>query len=262
MANRFVTDLAKRTRQKVTETAKRPGYLSKEEWACHREMIDRAVTAVEQYMNRPSAEGSSRLQTLFNELAGEQSEYRRVYGGSVRIIKNNDLLLVEYALGTVLADDTSAPTWAYQTARHYAERYDPSHGTGLIPPSAPLLQDIADFWMTEFGLSSEAITTPAEASKPKKVQSQARRGKPKVPFTYRQGQFLAFIHLYRKLHSQGPAELDMVKYFRVTPPAVHGMVVKLEELGLVTREPGVPRSVRVAIPELGIPALDREEPSG
>ena len=66
-------------------------------------------------------------------------------------------------------------------------------------------------------------------------------------FTPRQGQFLAFIHLYRRLHRRGPAELDMVKFFRVTPPAVHAMVVKLEELGLVTREPGVARSIRVAL---------------
>jgi Mn-dependent DtxR family transcriptional regulator len=78
-------------------------------------------------------------------------------------------------------------------------------------------------------------------------------------FTHRQGQFLAFIHLYRRLHRQGPAELDMVQYFRVTPPSAHGMVVKLEELGLVTREPGVPRSVRVAIPESEIPALEEVE---
>jgi hypothetical protein len=38
------------------------------------------------------------------------------------------------------------------------------------------------------------------------------------------------------------------------------MVVKLEELGLVTREPGVPRSVRVAIPVYRLPEL--EEVSG
>ena len=75
-------------------------------------------------------------------------------------------------------------------------------------------------------------------------------------FTHRQGQFLAFIHLYRKLHHRGPAELDMVKFFRVTPPSVHGMVVKLEQLGLITREPGVARSARVAIPEEEIPKLE------
>jgi Mn-dependent DtxR family transcriptional regulator len=75
-------------------------------------------------------------------------------------------------------------------------------------------------------------------------------------FTHRQGQFLAFIHLYRRLHKRGPAELDMVKFFRVTPPSVHGMVVKLEDLGLITREPGVPRSVQVAIPVSEIPPLE------
>ena len=75
-------------------------------------------------------------------------------------------------------------------------------------------------------------------------------------FTHRQGQFLAFIHLYRRLHRRGPAELDLVKFFGLTPPSVHGMVVKLEELGLITREPGVPRSARVAIPEEEVPELE------
>jgi Mn-dependent DtxR family transcriptional regulator len=75
-------------------------------------------------------------------------------------------------------------------------------------------------------------------------------------FTHRQGQFLAFIHLYRRLHRRGPAELDMVRFFRVTPPSVHGMLVKLEELGLITRGPGVPRSAHVAIPVAEIPPLE------
>lgn len=75
-------------------------------------------------------------------------------------------------------------------------------------------------------------------------------------FTHRQGQFLAFMHLYRLLHKQGPAELDMVKFFRVTPPSVHQMVVKLEELGLITREPGIARSARVAVPIEELPDLE------
>ena len=257
VANRFVTYLAQRTRQKVRATAKQSGYLSMDEWARHREMIERAVTALEQYLDQPSEEGRSRLRTLFHELAGEQNDYRRVYGGPARVIKNNDLLLIEYALRTVLADEASTSLWSYQTARHYAERSDASHGTGLIPASAPLVKDIADFWMREFGLSTESITAPVRARKPKEEKSPARPGNQKIQATHRQGQFLAFIHLYRKLHRQGPAELDMVQYFRVTPPSVHGMVVKLEQLGLVSREPGVPRSVRVAIPESEIPALEQ-----
>ena len=78
-------------------------------------------------------------------------------------------------------------------------------------------------------------------------------------FTHRQGQFLAFIHLYRKLHRRGPGELDMVKFFRITPPSAHGMAVKLEGLGLVIREKGVARSIRAAIPEDEIPTLEDTE---
>ena len=37
------------------------------------------------------------------------------------------------------------------------------------------------------------------------------------------------------------------------------MVVKLEELGLITREPGVARSARVAIPAEEIPELEDVE---
>ena len=78
-------------------------------------------------------------------------------------------------------------------------------------------------------------------------------------FTHRQGQFLAFIYWYEKLHRRCPAELDMAIYFGLTPPAVHSMVVKLHELGLITREPGQARTIRVAIPKEEIPVLEDVE---
>ena len=81
----------------------------------------------------------------------------------------------------------------------------------------------------------------------------------KASFTHRQGQFLAFIHLSRRMHRRGPGELDLVRFFCITPPSAHSMVVKLDELGLITREPGVARSARVAIPEEEIPALEEVE---
>jgi hypothetical protein len=34
----------------------------------------------------------------------------------------------------------------------YAERYDSHHGTGLIPASAPMMEEIADFWRDYFGI--------------------------------------------------------------------------------------------------------------
>jgi len=78
-------------------------------------------------------------------------------------------------------------------------------------------------------------------------------------YTTKQGRYLAYIHFYRKLHRQGPAESDIARDFRVSPPTVHQMIVKLEELGLITREPGVPRSVRVTLPASDIPELEDEE---
>jgi DNA-binding MarR family transcriptional regulator len=83
-----------------------------------------------------------------------------------------------------------------------------------------------------------------------------------VSFTPKQGQMLAFIYQYRKLHRQGPAETDMARYFQLTPPAAHAMVVKLEEKGLLSREPEVPRSVKVTLPEKDIPKLAYVEGPG
>jgi hypothetical protein len=44
-------------------------------------------------------------------------------------------------------------------------------------------------------------------------------------FTPKQGQYLAFIHAYTRLHRRPPAEADMQQYFRVSPPSVHQMVL-------------------------------------
>jgi DNA-binding MarR family transcriptional regulator len=56
---------------------------------------------------------------------------------------------------------------------------------------------------------------------------------------------LAFIHWYTKLHRVPPAEADLQRYFQVTPPAVHGMILTLERLGLIERTPGKARSIRL-----------------
>lgn len=75
-------------------------------------------------------------------------------------------------------------------------------------------------------------------------------------FTIKQGQYLAFIHTYMKLNRRSPAEADMQRFFRVTPPSVHRMVVELERLELIRRQPGVPRSIELLVPSDVIPALE------
>ena len=74
-------------------------------------------------------------------------------------------------------------------------------------------------------------------------------------FTEKQGQYLAFIYAYTKVHRRPPAEADMQQYFRVTPPSVHRMVVELEEGGLIRRLPGVARSIEVLLAPEHLPVL-------
>jgi hypothetical protein len=77
----------------------------------------------------------------------------------------------------------------------------------------------------------------------------------KPRFTDKQGQYLAFIHTYLLLHRRPPAEADMERYFGVTPPSVHRMVVELERRGLIRRLPRQARSIALCIPVEGIPSL-------
>lgn len=75
-------------------------------------------------------------------------------------------------------------------------------------------------------------------------------------FTAKQGQYLAFIHLYTKLHREAPAEADMQRYFEVSPPSVHQMVKTLERKGFISRVPRQARSIRVLVPPEQIPELE------
>jgi len=74
-------------------------------------------------------------------------------------------------------------------------------------------------------------------------------------FTPKQGQYLAYIHLYTRLHRRPPAEADMQEYFRVSPPSVHQMVLTLEREGFIRRQPGAPRSIELLIDPRQLPEL-------
>lgn len=78
---------------------------------------------------------------------------------------------------------------------------------------------------------------------------------PSPKFTDKQGQYLAFIYLYTKINRQPPAEADIQKYFRVTPPSVHNMIITLEKNGLIRRQPGRARTLEVLVPPAELPEL-------
>jgi hypothetical protein len=98
--------------------------------------------------------------------------------------------------------------------------------------------------VARFGL---AMTTEERAK-----ATVSRSGK---TFTPKQGQYLAYIHLYTRLHRRPPAETDMQEYFRVSPPSVHQMVLTLERRGFIRRQPRTPRSIEVLVDPEQLPEL-------
>ncbi len=78
-------------------------------------------------------------------------------------------------------------------------------------------------------------------------------------WTEKQGQYLAFIYAYTTLHGQAPAERDMERFFRTTPPSVHGMVKTLEREGFIRRQPGVARSIELLVAPAALPLFMRPE---
>jgi len=75
------------------------------------------------------------------------------------------------------------------------------------------------------------------------------------PYTDKQGQYLSYIYYYSKINGRAPAEADMERYFRVTPPSVHQMVLTLESKRLIERTPGLGRSIRLLIQREDLPDL-------
>ena len=76
------------------------------------------------------------------------------------------------------------------------------------------------------------------------------------PFTAKQGQYLAFIHNYTKIHRCPPAESDLERYFQVSPPAIHDMIKTLECNGFIERTARQARSIRLLVKPEHLPRLE------
>ena len=74
-------------------------------------------------------------------------------------------------------------------------------------------------------------------------------------FTPKQGQYLAFIYAYTRIQGRAPAEADLQRYFSVTPPSVHQMILALERQGFIRRRPRVARSIELLVPPDNLPVL-------
>jgi DNA-binding MarR family transcriptional regulator len=85
--------------------------------------------------------------------------------------------------------------------------------------------------------------------------SEPRHAAVPPSFTEKQGQYLASICADTLVLGRPPAEGNLRRYFRVTPPSVHGMVLALEQAGLIRREPGRAQSIAVLVDPSTLPQL-------
>jgi DNA-binding MarR family transcriptional regulator len=267
VAARFVTYLARITLERVQQGKGRTRQRPDAQADRGRQLMTEAVVTLERWLDSPSESLRRRLWELLGQMRQEQNEYQKIPFGAVRLVRDWDLLLIEEAVQCILRPN-EAPFWAYQIARDYAERSSSRYANGLIPESAPLVQDIADYWVGEAGIDREAGGTPVPGTKGSTrkaagaagarngVSGAEKKRRSGMAFTHRQGQFLAFIYWYTKLHRQAPSELDLRAFFGLTPPSVHSMIVKLHQLGLVSRQSGKPRSVRVTVSKEQLPELE------
>jgi hypothetical protein len=74
-------------------------------------------------------------------------------------------------------------------------------------------------------------------------------------FTAKQGQYLAFIYNYTRIHGQPSAELDLERYFKVSSASIHEMIKTLERKSLIERIPGQARSIRLCVQPEHLPRL-------
>ena len=89
-------------------------------------------------VNRAAAE------RLYDQLRDFQNEYQHQQWGSVRIVHNWDLMLVEQGLAIWLWH-TDSPAHGYKLAADYCQHYDPRYGNGLNGPSRAKIQEIVRF---------------------------------------------------------------------------------------------------------------------
>jgi hypothetical protein len=142
-ASHFVLYIAKLTIEKMEE--KEPNYLSSKRWITHKKLVEKAIQAMENYLRSKEPKENEELKKIWRGLRELQSKYENQRWGPVRILESRETLLVEKALECMITPEQSG-FWSYHVARDYTEQYDPRYGTGLLPKSAPMVEDIINFW--------------------------------------------------------------------------------------------------------------------
>lgn len=78
----------------------------------------------------------------------------------------------------------------------------------------------------------------------------------RLGYSAKQGQYLAFIHAYSRMHRRAPAEADFQVYFNASPPVVHETLKTLQRKGFISRQPREARSTKLLLKPHEIPELE------
>jgi hypothetical protein len=147
-AGNFALYLSKIIQQQALQ-ATRFESIAPEEWEIHQTLINSAIAEMESYLENPTNEGKQALWSFLRRISELQGDnFRRIHGTTIHFVKSGYLLKLEYAIRCFTNRDF--PYYAYRLAREYTELYKPESGTGLIPESAKMLLEIAEFWCQYF----------------------------------------------------------------------------------------------------------------
>ena len=143
--------------------------------------------------------------------------------------------------------------WLADDDGHLVQKERGTLDTSLLPGD----------YIVEFGLGTQTypirLVMDSEYSQAE-IEAAPPCPRPRVEpapvYTAKQGQYLAFIYYFTKIHGQSPSEAEMQRFFRVTPPTVHQMVLGLESKRLIARTAGKSRSIKLLVERAELPDLD------
>jgi len=145
VANEFTFYLATCTAAK-TQDPHPPKYTQPQDWQRYRKLIIETVALMQKHLRKPSEKSLSALREMRQKVETVQTYTgKEIWGHPIRTIHSREVLVIEDTLQCILTP-SAASFWAYQTARDYTEQYNAHYGTGLIPESVPMLEDIIRFW--------------------------------------------------------------------------------------------------------------------
>lgn len=148
IAAKFALHIAQQTQKRMKERD-RPSHITPDDWEQYRRLAAQAVCGMTKYLRERTPEAESPLGKLQHVIRNAQADAERQQRGPVRRIHSRDLLTVEKALECVLWPSDSQ-ILAYDLARQYSKRHKSGYANELTPESAPMVEDVAEFWGRHF----------------------------------------------------------------------------------------------------------------